>query len=55
MDRFDAWVDANRDANLEELRGLLRQPTLAGQGIGVREGGRGRTCLRRLDRRAWRP
>lgn len=38
MDDFDAWVETNRDANLEELRALLRQPTLAGQGIGIREG-----------------
>lgn len=38
MDRFDAWVETNQDANLEELRALLRQPTLAGQGIGVQEG-----------------
>jgi acetylornithine deacetylase/succinyl-diaminopimelate desuccinylase-like protein len=47
MDRFDAWVEASRDANLEELRGLLRQPTLAGQGIGVREGAEATAALLR--------
>jgi acetylornithine deacetylase/succinyl-diaminopimelate desuccinylase-like protein len=47
MDRFDAWVEANREANLAELRALLRQPTLAGQGIGVREGAEATAALLR--------
>lgn len=37
MERFAAYLDANRDRYLEELAVLLRQPSIAAQGVGIEE------------------
>lgn len=37
MERFQAYVDANRTRFLEELKELCAQPTIAAQGIGLEE------------------
>src|SRR6266545_996976 len=37
MDRFAAHIDANRQRYLDELYALLRQPSIAAQGIGIDE------------------
>ncbi|HEU5088968.1 MAG TPA: M20/M25/M40 family metallo-hydrolase, partial [Roseiflexaceae bacterium] len=37
MDAFSAYIDTHRDRFLEELRTLVRQPSIAAQGIGLEE------------------
>lgn len=37
MERFLAYVDANRERYLEELKALCAQPSIAAQGIGLEE------------------
>ena len=37
MDRFQEYVDANRDRFLDELKSLCAQPSIAAQGIGLEE------------------
>ena len=37
MDRFDAYIAASRDRYLAELAALLRQPSIAAQGVGIEE------------------
>ena len=37
MDRVFQYIDAHRDEYVELLRGLCRQPSIAAQGIGLRE------------------
>lgn len=37
MDRFIAHIDANKQRYLEELRTIVRQPSIAAQGIGIEE------------------
>jgi acetylornithine deacetylase/succinyl-diaminopimelate desuccinylase-like protein len=37
VERFQAYVDANRDRYLDELRALCAQPSIAAQGIGLEE------------------
>jgi len=37
MDKFQAYVDVNRDRFLEELKALCAQPSIAAQGIGLEE------------------
>src|SRR5690349_21612219 len=37
MDRFEAHIEANRERYIDELHALLRQPSIAAQGIGLEE------------------
>jgi hypothetical protein len=37
MERFAAHIDANRPRYMDELRALLRQPSIAAQGVGLEE------------------
>src|SRR5262245_43124216 len=37
MDRFAAHIEANRQRYYDELCGLLRQPSIAAQGIGLEQ------------------
>jgi acetylornithine deacetylase/succinyl-diaminopimelate desuccinylase-like protein len=48
MDRFAAHVDANRERYVAELCELLRQPSIAAQGIGIEE--TAALVARRLER-----
>jgi acetylornithine deacetylase/succinyl-diaminopimelate desuccinylase-like protein len=48
MDRFSAHLEANRDRYLDELYALLRQPSIAAQGVGIEE--TAALVARRLER-----
>ena len=48
MDRFAAHADANRERYVAELCELLRQPSIAAQGIGIEE--TAALVARRLER-----
>ena len=37
MERFNAHIEANRQRYFDELYSLLRQPSIAAQGIGIEE------------------
>ena len=37
MERFQAYVDANQNRFLDELKALCAQPSIAAQGIGLEE------------------
>ena len=39
MEKFDAYVEANADRFIEELKTFCRQPSIAAQGIGLEEMG----------------
>jgi acetylornithine deacetylase/succinyl-diaminopimelate desuccinylase-like protein len=48
MDRFSAHIEANKGRYMDELRALVRQPSVAAQGIGIEE--TSAIVARRLER-----